>query len=236
MSRQSTTPPIWDANHLRIATDAAGVALWSWNVDTDEIALDERAHDLRGVPKSNGVVTFKDLSARIHPEDLDRVRAAFTATRDILGEYEIDFRILHSDEVRWISARGRGEDQGIVGRIMFGIFLDVSERSWPRKPAKCLGEMSHRVKNLFAIAVALTGIASRQRRRRGMAHDLTKRLTALGQAHELVRPMLSKQRKRPTLATCWLSSWTPMTIKEQSGIASASPCRLCSSARDPSRH
>ena len=86
MSRQSTTPPVWDANRLRFATDAAGVALWSWNVDTDEIALDERAHGLWGVPKSNGLVTFEDLSARIHPEDLDRVRAAFTATRDILGE------------------------------------------------------------------------------------------------------------------------------------------------------
>jgi hypothetical protein len=40
---------VWDAIRLRIATDAAGVALWSWNVDTDEIALDERAHGLWGV-------------------------------------------------------------------------------------------------------------------------------------------------------------------------------------------
>ena len=59
MSRQSTTPPVWNAHHLRIATDVAGVALWSWNVDTDEIALDERAHGLWGVPKSNGLVTFE---------------------------------------------------------------------------------------------------------------------------------------------------------------------------------
>ena len=73
---------MWDADRLRIATDAAGVALWSWNVDTDEIALDERAHGLWGVPERR-LVTFEDLSARIHPEDLDRVRAAFTATREI---------------------------------------------------------------------------------------------------------------------------------------------------------
>ena len=48
MSGQTTSPSVWDANRLRIATDAAGVALWSWNVDTDEIALDERAHGLWG--------------------------------------------------------------------------------------------------------------------------------------------------------------------------------------------
>jgi PAS domain-containing protein len=92
---------VWDANRLRIATDAAGVALWSWNVDTDEIAMDERAHGLWGV--AGGAVTFEDLSARIHPEDLDRVRAAFAATREILGAYEVDFRILHGGEVRWVS-------------------------------------------------------------------------------------------------------------------------------------
>jgi PAS domain-containing protein len=128
MSRQSTSPPVWVASHLRLAADAAGVALWSWNVDTDEIALDERAHRLWGVPENSGLVTFEELSSHIHPEDLDRVRAAFRATRDIVGAYEIDFRIMHSDVVRWVSARGRGDDQGILNRIMFGVFLDVTER------------------------------------------------------------------------------------------------------------
>ena len=85
MLPQSTNSPVWDANRLRIATDAAGVALWSWNVDTNQIALDERAHGIWGVSGNKGLVTFEALSARIHPEDLDRVRAAFNATRDIFG-------------------------------------------------------------------------------------------------------------------------------------------------------
>jgi hypothetical protein len=53
------------------------------------------------------------------------VRAAFASTRYMFGDYELDFRILKNREIRWISARGRGEDEGIVGRIMFGVFLDV---------------------------------------------------------------------------------------------------------------
>ncbi len=197
MARQSTSPPVWGARHLRIAADAAGVALWSWNVDTDEIALDERAHGLWGVPTSNGLVTFEALSARIHPEDLDRVRAAFTATREILGSYEVDFRILDNDEIRWVSARGRGDDEGIVGRIMFGVFLDVTERKMAEEDREMLAnEMSHRVKNLFAIASALTSIASRSAKTTGdMARDVTQRLHALGHAHELVRPSLSHQKK-----------------------------------------
>jgi hypothetical protein len=63
------------------------IALWSWNVDTDEIALDERSHRLWGLPAQDGFATFKTLSARIHPEDLDRVRAAFASTRAVLGGY-----------------------------------------------------------------------------------------------------------------------------------------------------
>ena len=201
MSRETTTPSIWDAGRLRIATDAAGVALWAWNVDTDDIAMDERAHRLWGVAPDDGVVTFEELSARIHPEDLNRVRAAFTATRDILCPFEIDFRIMDGQEVRWVAARGQGDDHGMVGRRMFGIFLDVTDRKLAEEDREMLaGEMSHRVKNLFAIAAGLTQIASRSAATANeMADDLTKRLIALGEAHELVRPTLVNQRKAVSL-------------------------------------
>ncbi len=188
MSWEGSSALIWDAERLRIATDAAGVALWSWNVDTDEIALDERAHGLWGVPR-NGSVTFEQLSAHIHPEDTARVRSAFQGTRAILGAYEIDFRILHGDDIRWISARGQGDDIGIVGRVMFGVFLDVTERKQAEDARELLAEeMSHRVKNLFSIASALTAIAARSAATTTeMARDLTQRLTALGRAHDLIR-------------------------------------------------
>ena len=181
MSRETISPPIWDAGRLRIATDAAGVALWAWNVDTDAIDMDERAHRLWSVAPDE-VVTFEVLSARIHPEDFDRVRAAFTATRGILDAYEIDFRIMDRGEVRWVSARGRGDEHAMVGRRMFGIFLDVTERKLAEEDREMLaGEMSHRVKNLFAVAAALTKIASRSAASpEEMALDLTRRLIALG--------------------------------------------------------
>ena len=189
-------PLVWDTNRLRVATDAAGVGLWSWNVDTDAFAMDERAHRLWGL--ESGPVTFEELSARILPEDLDKVREAFTATRDILGGYEIDFRILHGKDIRWVSARGRGDDQGIVGRIMFGVFLDVTERKQAEEAREMLAnEMAHRVKNLFAIALALTTISARSTTTsKEMARDLGQRLTALNRAHDLVRPV-GNEAKRP---------------------------------------
>jgi two-component sensor histidine kinase/PAS domain-containing protein len=199
-SGQRTSPLEWDTHRLRIATDAAGVALWSWNVDSDKIAMDDRAHGLWGVD-SGAAVTFEDLSARIHPEDLDRVKAAFAATREISGAYEIDFRIMHGREVRWISARGMGDDQGIIDRTMFGVFLDVTERKLAEEAREMIAnEMTHRVKNLFAIASALTRISARSTTTSAeMCRDLTQRLTALSRAHDLVRPVLSQPKKAAVL-------------------------------------
>lgn len=182
--------PIWSEKHLRAATHAAGVALWSWNVDTDAIVLDERAYELWGVSKDQPEVTFQILSRNIHPADLERVKSAFAATRAVVGSYEIDFRILIGKDIRWISARGQGDDADIAGRIMFGIFLDVTQRKQAEEANELLaGEMSHRVMNLLHIATALTQITSRSTAtKEDMARELTNRLMALGRAQELVRP------------------------------------------------
>ncbi len=194
MSSEQPELTEWDVRHLRLAVTAAGVALWSWNVDTDKLTMDGLAYHLWGVPQRVDV-SFEDLSSHIHPADRDRVRAAFTATRAILGPYEIDFRIMVGDEVRWISARGQGDDAGIVSRVLYGIFLDVTGRKQVEEGNELLaGEMSHRVKNLLAIASGLTAITSRSTTTTvDMARELTQRLTALGRAHDLVRPLPGHQ-------------------------------------------
>lgn len=187
---ETLKPLLWEPKNLVRAVEAAGVTLWSWNVDTDALAMDDHAYDLWGLPRGNDV-TFEDLSAHIHPADRDRVRAAFNATRGIVGAYEIDFRIMIGEELRWISARGQGDDAGMVERIMFGVFIDVTGRKQAEESRELLaGEMSHRVKNLLAIAAGLTAITSRSTKTvEDMAHELTLRLTALGRAHDLVRPL-----------------------------------------------
>ena len=187
-------PHAWQTDHLKLAVEAAGVALWAWNVDDDRFTMDERGFQLWGLPWAE-TVTFDELSQHIHPADRDRVRAAFAATRAVLGPYETDFRICVGQEIRWIAARGQGEDVGIVGRTMFGIFLDVTNRKQAEEGHELLaGEMSHRVKNLLAIAAGLTQITSRTTSStQDMARELIQRLTALGRAHDLVRPLPNGQ-------------------------------------------
>ena len=201
MSSDEVSTPVWSEKHLRAATRAAGVALWSWNVDTDAIILDERAYDLWEVPKNEKSITFEILSRNIHPADLERVRSAFSATRAVVGAYEIDFRILSGSDIRWISARGQGDDADVAERVMFGVFLDVTQRKQAEEANELLaGEMSHRVKNLLTIATALTQFTSRSAStKEDMAQELTSRLMALGRAQDLIRPVAGRKSEATLL-------------------------------------
>ena len=197
---ETSATSTWNEKHLRLAVEAARVALWSWHVDHDQFEMDHCAFQLWGLPQADKV-SFEELSTHIHPADQDRVRAAFSATRSVAGSYEIDFRICLGEEIRWISARGQGADEGIVDRVMFGIFLDVTGRKQAEEGSELLaGEMSHRVKNLLAIATGLTQLTGRSAKSvDAMTGDLTQRLTALGRAHDLVRPLPGAQGKAALL-------------------------------------
>lgn len=199
LSRTEATPE-WGYEELRRAIASAGVALWSWNVDTDDFATDPQGYRLWDVSPEHPL-TFERLSEKIHPADRDRVREAFSATRALVGSYEIDFRTIIGQEVRWISARGQGDDAGIVKRLVSGIFLDITGRKQAEEGHELLaGEMSHRVKNLLAIASGLTRLTSRSSTSiEDMTKQLMNRLTALGRAHDLVRPLPGEQGKTALL-------------------------------------
>ncbi len=77
----------WRPEQLRHALDAAGVAMWSWNFDTDVFVMDTQGSRLWDVSRK-GALCFENLSAKIHPADRDRVRAAFSATRAVVGAHE----------------------------------------------------------------------------------------------------------------------------------------------------
>lgn len=191
MTIQGSAQPEWNAKELRNAIKSAGVALWTWSVSDDNFVMDAKGYELWDLT-AKASLKFEDLSIKVHPADRDRVRASFVAVKASDGPFEIDFRILTSNEdVRWISARGEGNEGGADSDKMSGIFLDVTGRKQAEEGHELLaGEMSHRVKNLLALASGLTTITSRSTEtKEEMAQQLTQRLAALGRAHDLVRPL-----------------------------------------------
>jgi hypothetical protein len=49
LAQEKAAIPAWSEDHLRLAVEAARVALWSWQVDHDDFAMDERGFDLWGL-------------------------------------------------------------------------------------------------------------------------------------------------------------------------------------------
>lgn len=118
--------------------------------------------------------SFEHLPEKIHPADRDRVWAAFTATRAAaVGPYEIVFPIMAGRDIRWVSARGQGNDVGIVKKVMEGHLSGFYRRKQAEDSQWLLaGEMSHRVKNLLAVASGLTQITSST-----LIEDMARQLT-----------------------------------------------------------
>jgi hypothetical protein len=148
-------------------------------------------------------VTWLALTVAASPQDFSSWTegkqvgeiASHDSTRDRGGAYETDLRILHGHEVRWISARGRGDDQGIVGRIMSAVFADATVRKLAEEARETItGETQHRIKYRFGFTSVPTAIAAGAAdSEKDMAKDLIRRLSALSVAHNLIHPAFSEQ-------------------------------------------
>jgi PAS domain S-box-containing protein len=76
-----------------------------------------------------GIVTTENVRACLHPDDEPRVDAEFRAAIASGGLLETEFRVVRSDGVRWIMARGKvvADEAGRPVR-MIGVNWDVTER------------------------------------------------------------------------------------------------------------
>ena len=116
---------------LKLATRAAGLAIWDWDLASGRTTWSGEFHRLVGLgPGEIGETSdaFEDL---LHPDDREDVRRGCAEARDRGGEYRGEHRILLPDgTIRWIAARGGAlydEATGAATR-MVGVCMDVTER------------------------------------------------------------------------------------------------------------
>ncbi|MCC7219499.1 MAG: PAS domain S-box protein [Candidatus Contendobacter sp.] len=84
---------------MKMAVDAAGLGIWEWHLDTDQILWDERMLQLYDAPatlRESGLYSAF-WQSRLHPED--RARAVKELQQRIAGDsaYNSTFRIVHDD-------------------------------------------------------------------------------------------------------------------------------------------
>ena len=114
-----------------LAMQGGNEGLWDWTIPTDEIHVSPRLKRLTGLEDDGLHITVQRFQSRIHPDDLERMRAAMRA--HIKGEtefFDTEIRTLGSDgKYRWVLHRGLAlRDENGRAYRMAGSMGDISDR------------------------------------------------------------------------------------------------------------
>ena len=183
-------------DRFRTLADTMPQMVWSTLPDGYHDYYNARWYEFTGTPP--GSTDGEGWNDMFHPEDQDR---AWTIWRHSLGTgepYQIEYRLRHFDGTyRWVLGRALPIRDG-GGRITrwFGTCTDIHEQKLALHEREVISqELSHRIKNIFSVISGLISFAARsQPGFAPIAADLRQRITALGRAHDFVRPHSPQSR------------------------------------------
>ena len=115
------------AERLRMATEAAGIGIWDWNLQLNEMMWDTQMRELYHIPKEQKTVSYADFKQAVHLEDIAPMEVLL---EDALKtkKLESEFRIITpSSEIKWVKSYARvfDDEQGNPKR-MVGVNWDIS--------------------------------------------------------------------------------------------------------------
>lgn len=175
---------------FRQLADAMPQMIWSTLPNGDHDYYNAQWFAFTGVPE--GSTDGEGWNGMFHPEDQERAWGVWRRCLETGEPYEIEYRLRHhSGQYRWTLGRALPvrDEQGEIIRWV-GTCTDIDEHKRTAEQNEILSrELSHRIKNIFAVINGLIGISARQFPEiKAFARQLQDRVAALGRAHDYVRP------------------------------------------------
>lgn len=126
---------------LRVALDAGHLGSWEFDVDTGKLSCSATCKAVFG-RSAEGRFEYADLLATIHPEDLDRMRAAVRRSIEAGVDYAIEYRTIWPDgSAHWAEVRARRvEDRRGGGIRLVGVSSDITARKTVEERLRLLNE------------------------------------------------------------------------------------------------
>lgn len=191
---------IFDASPdmFAILTDAMPQMVWSTRPDGFHDYYNARWYEFTGVPP--GSTDGEGWNGMFHPDDQEEAWSRWRHSLATGEAYEIEYRLRHhSGAYRWTLGRALPvrDASGAITRWI-GTCTDIDDAKRAAEQNELLSrELSHRIKNIFAVIAGLIGLSLRQApEARSFATSLRDRIASLGRAHEFVRP--HSDESRPT--------------------------------------
>lgn len=118
------------AQRLKLATDAAAIGIWDWDVKNDHWFASPICFEMLGEEPGDGV--RERWADRIHPDDRAAVFDTMQKTLDgVASSYQYEARVQHADgSYRWIGVIGQllaKDESGKASRIL-GVRVDITAR------------------------------------------------------------------------------------------------------------
>jgi len=181
---------------FRTLADTMPQMVWSTRADGFHDYYNARWYEFTGTPP--GSTDGEGWSDVFHPDDRERSRTVWRHSLETGEPYEIEYRLKHFDGTyRWVLGRALAirDDGGTITR-WFGTCTDIHEQKLALEEREIISqELAHRIKNIFAVIAGLIQFTARNRPEFApIATDLRQRITALGRAHDFVRPHSAQSR------------------------------------------
>ncbi len=175
---------------FRTLADTMPQMVWSTRPDGFHDYYNARWYEFTGMP--DGSTDGEGWSGMFHPDDQERAWAEWLHSLDTGEPYQIEYRLRHhSGEYRWTLGRAlpiRDEAGQILRWI--GTCTDIHESRLAAEERELVAqELSHRIKNIFAVLNGIISLSARSYpEAKTFADQLRQRIYALGEAHDFVRP------------------------------------------------
>lgn len=209
---------------FRTLADTMPQMVWSTLPDGFHDYYNARWYEFTGVPE--GTTDGEGWNDMFHPDDQQRAWAEWEHSLSTGEPYRIEYRLRHrSGAYRWVLGQALPvrDAQGRISR-WFGTCTDIHEQRIAAEEREIIAqELSHRIKNIFAVLGGLVGLVGRQHPDAApFADSLRDRIFALGRAHDFVRPhsKASAPRSHPaTLQSLIAELLTPYMGEGQERVA-----------------
>lgn len=154
-----------NSERLLFAAENADIGLWFWDLAEDKIYSTPQCNRLFELGALE-IFTFRKFLDVVHPEDLERVKAALEESQINGKEYDIEYRVVYADgNINWIAARGKAYlDTAGNPHTMMGIVRKVTDKKLANeeltkiydreKKARSEAEEANRAKDFFLAVVS----------------------------------------------------------------------------------
>jgi PAS domain S-box-containing protein len=175
---------------FRTLADTMPQMVWSTLADGFHDYYNKRWYEFTGVPE--GSTDGEGWNGMFHPGDQERAWQAWRHSLETGEPYQIEYRLRHHSGVyRWTLGLAL-PIRDASGQIVrwFGTCTDIHETRLAAEERELVAqELSHRIKNIFAVLTGIISLSARSRpESKAFADELRQRIYALGEAHDFLRP------------------------------------------------